>query len=93
MEAAVGSWEVVGTGDFNGDGWLDALVLSEPHLTQTELDGIVQAAIARWEASGLTAAQTAILHNVSTPSRGLQTICPTQIAIEQLQEAALGQAA
>src|SRR5439155_1535249 len=37
----------------------------ETHLTQAELDGIVQTAIARWEASGLTAEQDAYLHSVS----------------------------
>jgi hypothetical protein len=37
----------------------------ETHLTQAELDGIVQTAIARWEATGLTAEQDAYLHSVS----------------------------
>ena len=37
----------------------------ETHLTQTELDAIVSAALARWEATGLTAEQSAYLQNVT----------------------------
>jgi hypothetical protein len=37
----------------------------EFHLTQLELDAVVQAAIARWGAAGLSADQLSLLHNLS----------------------------
>ncbi|MES2098160.1 MAG: Ig-like domain-containing protein, partial [Pseudomonadota bacterium] len=39
--------------------------LIEMQLTQADIDAVLASAIARWEATGLTAAQTAALHSVS----------------------------
>jgi|GEM_PF-1199688 len=41
------------------------VIVDDGVLSQAELDSLVQAAIARWEATGLTPAQDALLHSIS----------------------------
>ena len=41
------------------------MIVDDGVLSQAELDSLVAAAIARWEATGLTAGQVSLLHNVT----------------------------
>jgi hypothetical protein len=59
----------------------------ETHLTQAELDGIVNAAIARWSATGLTAEQAAALETMTfsvaeLSGLNLGSFTPAQITLD-----------
>lgn len=53
------------SGGSGGSGTTTPVIVDDGVLSQAELDSLVQAAIARWEATGLTPAQDAILHSVT----------------------------